>query len=115
MVYGRGANFLNSRVLGAHPLNQTRHTIGDITMSELVKITFQGNRLWAYADWQDAGDTPLIPRHHVNEEYESMDWSQAFSSPTFAHAYFGDENRVMQYRTVIGSTDEIIEGWSEEY
>lgn len=81
---------------------------------KLVRVTFQGHKLWMYEDWRAKSNSPLIPRHHVDEENECMDWSKAFDSPSFGHVFFDDRNVVRQNHQTIGRADEIVDGWSEK-
>lgn len=85
-----------------------------MTLDKVVRVAFQGHKLWMFDDWRERSDSALIPRHHVDEENECMDWSKAFASPSFAHAFFGDRNMVRQNHQTIGRADEIVDGWPQE-
>lgn len=82
--------------------------------TKVVRVTFQGHKLWMFDDWRERTDAALIPRHHVDEENECMDWVEAFTGPSFGHAFFGDQNEVRQRGATIGRADEIVDGWPEE-
>jgi len=85
-----------------------------MTPTKVVRVTFQGHKLWMYDDWRTKPDSPLIPRHHVDEENGCMDWRKAFTGPSFGHVFFEDRNVVRQNRQTIGRADEIVDGWPEE-
>ena len=86
-----------------------------MTPINVVRVTFQGHKLWMFEDWRGRKSSPLIPRSHVDEATERLHWRSFWPEEfSFGYAMSGADNEVWRQGQIIGRADEIVEGWPEE-
>lgn len=86
-----------------------------MTQIKVMRVTFQGHKLWMFEDWRERKSSPLIPRSHVDETTERLHWRSFWPEEfSFGYAMSGADNEVWRRGKLIGRADEIVDGWPEE-